>query len=328
MLGSVSNGELVNCVLQHKCYYCGEVITAASTAVEHIIPNALGGKLKSRTILCSLCNSKLGNEVDAPFCQQMGFVVNRLGIKREKGDPPAIKARCVATGDPIHIESDGTTFAPRTKIQIVEGGYIIECDRKNIRKAQETLKRKVPNVQFNQVEPFEADIEFRHDSNFGGKACYRAVTKIALNYYLLRGGSTTSISEAIAFVKHGGDNIFVIPYYPTRDVLPQRLDKQITHVVTVRGDPVQKLLYAYVELFTAFRFLVYLSGTYDGKFMSDSYCFDLRQWKEVKTDTLFYESRTTIADKAASTVYFEALKKQIQALFAGDLEITFCSDTK
>lgn len=308
---------------QLKCYCCGEVITTARRTVEHIIPNALGGKLKSRTLLCSDCNNNLGNVVDAPYCQQMQWVMNRLGIKREKGDPPALKAHCVSTGDPIHIESNGTTFAPRIRISRVTRGYIIECDRNNIRKAQETLKRKVPNVQFTRVEPFETNLEYRLTSAFGGMACYRAITKIALNYYSLCGGDAAFIGEATRFVKHGGDNVFVILYYPTRDVLTQRLDKQITHVVTFRADPVQKLLYAYVELFTAFRFLVSLSDTYGGIAMRDSYCFDLLQRKVIQTDTQFYESRTTIADRAASTTHIEALQTQIRALFAGDLEFTF-----
>jgi hypothetical protein len=257
--------------LLHKCFCCDEIITSAKISDEHIIPNALGGKLKSKTLLCSDCNSKLGSEVDAPFCQQMGFVTNRLGIKRERGEPPAIKARRADSGDPIFIESDRTTFAPRTTIQRTENGYAIECDQKNIGKAMEALKRKVPNVQFSQVEPFESDLQFHHKSDFGGIACYRAVTKIALNFFLHRGGSVAPVSKAISFVKSGGDNCFVILYYPSRDVLPQRIAKQITHVVAIRGDPVQNFLYAYVELFTAFRFLVSLSETYDGKLLNESH---------------------------------------------------------
>ena len=201
-----------NSVLTHKCYCCDENITPAKESDEHIIPNALGGKLKSRTLLCSDCNSKLGSEVDAPFCQQMRFVTNRLGIKRERGNPPAIKARRADSGAPIYIESDRTTFAPRTTIQKTENGYTIECDQKNISKAKETLKRKVPNVQFSQVEPFESDLQFHHESDFGGIACYRAVTKIALNYFLHLSGYTQPVSEAISFVKNGGSNTFVILY--------------------------------------------------------------------------------------------------------------------
>jgi hypothetical protein len=307
--------------MQSRCYCCNEIITAAKTAVEHIIPNALGGKLKNPSLLCSVCNNKLGREVDAPFAKQMGFVVNRLGIQREKGGPPPIKARFVGTGDPVHLSSDGTAFAPRTRITKVGGGFTVECHQRNLRRAQKTLKRRVPNVHFTQVEPVEYDAEFRLETDFGGEACYRAITKMALNYFLHLGGSSNSLHEAISFIKSGGQNAFVLLYYPTWDVLPQRATNQLAHVLAIKGDPIQKLLCGYVELFSAFRFLVKLSDSYDGDYVSDSYCFDLRHRREVKTEVRLYQSRSTIADIVASADHIEAFKKHIQGLFLGDLKI-------
>ncbi len=311
----------MNLILQHKCYCCGEVIKPSRAAVEHIIPNALGGKLKDRTILCSDCNGELGRAVDAPFCKQMEFVVNRLGIKRERGDPPSIEARMVSSGDPIHLNWDGTTFGPKTRFTRTGSGLTVECDEKNISTAKQTLKRKFPNLRIGRVEPFETYGEFRFESDFGRPECYRAVTKIALNYFLHRSGSPKFVSDAISFMKHGGENVFVLLYYPIWDVLPQRPAEAITHVVAIRGDPIQKLLYAYVELFTAFRFMVFLSGTYDGEYVSDSYCFDLRLGQVVKMDARFYQSRSTIADIASSSAHIEALENQMQKLFAGKLQV-------
>ncbi len=229
------------------------------------------------------------------------FVVNRLGIKRERGGPRSIEARMVSSGDPIHLNWDGTTFGPKTRFSKTESGLTVECDEKNISTAKETLKRKFPNLRIGRVEPFETHGEFRFQSDFGGLACYRAVTKIALNYFLHRGGSPESVTDVISFMKHGGENVFVLLYYPIWDVLPHRPAEAITHVVSIRGDPIQKLLYAYVELFTAFRFMVCLSGTYDGDYVSDSYCFDLRLRQVVKMDTRFYQSRSTIAFRRESS---------------------------
>jgi hypothetical protein len=307
----------------HKCYHCGNEITSNTTATEHIIPNALGGRLKCPTLLCRECNSKLGQEVDGPFCHQMGFVVNRLGITREKGSPPAIKARLVNSGEPIHIESSGATFAPRTWITRTDEGYTVACDRQNIKQAAEALRRKAPNVRITRMEPTESDVAFQYEGDLGGMPTFRAVTKIALNYYLYRSGPIRSVHQAVSFVKNGGVNTFVIPYYCTRDVLPNRCAGHITHAIVLRGDPVQKLLYAYVELFTAFRFFVSLADPYDGDHMNDSYCFDLREGKTIETDTLFYESRTTIAARAAASTDVEAFQSHVRNLFAGDLQFSF-----
>jgi hypothetical protein len=307
--------------MQRRCYSCDEIITATNKAVEHIIPNALGGKLKNPFLLCASCNSRLGGEVDEPFFDQMGFVVNRLGIKRERGDPPPIKARLFETGDPVHLSSDRTTFAPRTRITKSGPGYVVECDQKNLGKAQETLKRKFPNVRISKIEPIEYDAQFRFETDFGGEACYRAITKMALNYYLHLGGSSSYVKEAISFIKTGGNNVFVLLYYPTWDVLPRRAQGQLFHVIAIRGDPSQKLLYGYVELFSAFRCLVTLSDAYDGDYVSDSYCFDLRDRQEVQTEIRLYQSRSTIADVAASGVHLDGFKKRVQDLFVGDLTI-------
>ena len=306
-----------------SCYCCGKVITATTTSTEHIIPNALGGRLKSRTLLCAGCNSKLGQEVDGLFCKQMGFVVNRLGITRERGSPPAIKARLVDSGEPIHLESNGEVFAPRIRITPTEEGYTVACDRRNIERAREALKRKAPNVQISRTEPTESDVMFQCESDFGGMPTFRAVAKIALNYYLHRNGLTDSVRQTISFIRDGGINRFVIPYYCTRDVLPNRCAGHLMHIIAIRGDPVQKLLYAYVELFTAFRFFVFLADPYCGDYMNDSYCFELRQGKAIKTDTVLYESRTTIEARVGSSADVEAFKNHIQELFAGNLEINF-----
>lgn len=47
------------------CYFCGQRLTYGNKSLEHIIPNALGGKLKSNDILCKNCNSKMGETIDS-----------------------------------------------------------------------------------------------------------------------------------------------------------------------------------------------------------------------------------------------------------------------
>lgn len=43
-----------------KCYLCGKLLNEANSSVEHIIPNAIGGHLKSKNLLCKDCNSNTG----------------------------------------------------------------------------------------------------------------------------------------------------------------------------------------------------------------------------------------------------------------------------
>ena len=70
-----------------KCYICGEELTKENASVEHIIPNAIGGKLKSKELICKKCNSKLGHSMDKELAEQLDFFSNFLNINRDRGKP-------------------------------------------------------------------------------------------------------------------------------------------------------------------------------------------------------------------------------------------------
>ena len=70
-----------------KCYICCEELTKDNDSVEHIIPNAIGGKLKSKELICKKCNSKLGYSMDNELAEQLEFFCNFLNIDRERGKP-------------------------------------------------------------------------------------------------------------------------------------------------------------------------------------------------------------------------------------------------
>ena len=42
-----------------NCYKCTDEINDENVSTEHIIPNAVGGRLKSKELLCNICNSDL-----------------------------------------------------------------------------------------------------------------------------------------------------------------------------------------------------------------------------------------------------------------------------
>lgn len=49
-----------------NCIYCEKQLTDDEHS-EHIIPNGLSGKLESKQICCSKCNTELGKAIDSPF---------------------------------------------------------------------------------------------------------------------------------------------------------------------------------------------------------------------------------------------------------------------
>lgn len=55
------------------CYYCGIELTQENRTREHIIPEALGGRLTSSEILCRTHNSILGRTVDIQLFERLKF---------------------------------------------------------------------------------------------------------------------------------------------------------------------------------------------------------------------------------------------------------------
>lgn len=59
-----------------RCWYCGCGALLVSDPAEHIIPDAMGGTLKTDRI-CRQCNGRAGREIDAPFMQDWLIATNR-----------------------------------------------------------------------------------------------------------------------------------------------------------------------------------------------------------------------------------------------------------
>ena len=72
----------------YKCFFCDELLNEKNTSVEHIIPNSIGGRLKSKKILCKRCNSKLGEKFDSEISKMFNLTMLINNIKRDDGKTP------------------------------------------------------------------------------------------------------------------------------------------------------------------------------------------------------------------------------------------------
>lgn len=110
-----------------RCYICGEELTKDNTSVEHIIPNSIGGKLKSKELICKKCNNKLGHSTDNELAKQLEFFTNFLNINRERGKPNDIIFTEIGTNKEYRKKANGE-FIPKNKVEvkkeIIENGKI------------------------------------------------------------------------------------------------------------------------------------------------------------------------------------------------------------
>lgn len=69
-------------MMARECYICGSAIGKANSALEHIIPNFLGGKISSRAFICKTHNNTLSS-VDNTLLSLTIFA-NQLNVERDR----------------------------------------------------------------------------------------------------------------------------------------------------------------------------------------------------------------------------------------------------
>jgi HNH endonuclease len=74
---------------QKYCIATGDEITQSNDSKAHIIPSALGGRLKPRGILCRRGNGILGDKFDQPLIEAFQPLMNLLNGSRDRGQNPS-----------------------------------------------------------------------------------------------------------------------------------------------------------------------------------------------------------------------------------------------
>lgn len=87
-------------VSKGSCILCSLPIPN-KTKPEHVLLNALGGRLTTRETICPDCNHEMGNGPDKDLAESTAFLRNICGLKAGDGDsPPQIRA----------LETDGEQY--------------------------------------------------------------------------------------------------------------------------------------------------------------------------------------------------------------------------
>ena len=130
-----------------RCYLCKNEITDENVSIEHILPNAIGGRLKSSSLICKECNSKFGDTSDACLAKQLEFFANQLNIKRERGSVQNVEMTRESTGETYLVSPEGDLVPRKPLIKERESNgnleiYVKANDEKTIKSILIGLKRK------------------------------------------------------------------------------------------------------------------------------------------------------------------------------------------
>ena len=72
--------------MRKTCFLCGCEITNRNDSEEHVIPQAIGGKLSVWGFVCKSCNDRTGRKWDSVLTQQLNPLSLFFGIVRERGE--------------------------------------------------------------------------------------------------------------------------------------------------------------------------------------------------------------------------------------------------
>jgi len=265
----------------YKCYDCGDWLITENESVEHIIPNAIGGRLKSKKLLCKKCNTKFGETIDAEFAKQLDTLCALFSVKRDRNKEYVIKNAITDKGDRYHLVDGLIPIPVKPTIEIGENNvYVSARNEKEIKHILKKLKEKLPTLDLTDVEnKLNRHQDFMDEAvtmniSVGGETFLKAVAKIAINAYLHFNGKAIYANKAISFINNKIDNNNIVHwYYPENSLFFE--NDEVSHLIHLKGCVTKKILYVYLVLFSAYGFIVNLSDCYDDAEFCINYTYDV-----------------------------------------------------
>lgn len=265
-----------------SCAFCGVSLVGAERSKEHVIPNALGGRLKTATFICRSCNSSKGEAWDSELAMQLNWFGLGLGIERERGSPPAQWLKTV-DGQQYKLLADGS-FQPKSSYQEedVDGLKRFHMVSASLRDAKQRLAgvaRKYPSFDSRaamdglKVETSYLKSPVVVEFQVGGELAGRSIVKTALAFASYAGVDHADFGSALTYLL----NPQTPPPYGNAyvsDLVINRREDTILHCVAVRGEPSKGRLWAYIEYFGFSRFLVMINDQYSGAEIDETYALD------------------------------------------------------
>jgi hypothetical protein len=138
-----------------KCRGCGAPLTDSNDSEAHIIPNALGGRLKPKGIICRECNTELDRIADNALVQAFGSWPTLLNVPRDRGSHPD-KDVSTQNGKRVRIAPEGTLTRvdPMYTVTEIDEGHKVEIGAgvmKTVRQLLQRAANRFPQIDVEQA---------------------------------------------------------------------------------------------------------------------------------------------------------------------------------
>jgi hypothetical protein len=276
--------------MRRKCAFCESEITEINDSKEHVIPNSIGGRKKVRGFICKTCNSSFGQTWDAKLAEQLNWFSLAIGVERERRSSPDEIVQTV-DGTELLLRSDGTMtrkdpFFQRTGSDGKANIRMFARTEDEARQMLQGIKKKYPEFDLEEelkslkLQPFKVGDALQHRLELGGSEAGRSVVKTAIAQCVVLGIDAHRCEIGLHTLKTPTDDRGFVLFY-LRDVVIDRPQTDLFHLVSIRGDSEKGTLLAYVEYFGAMRVMVSLSSKFEGESFTSVYALNPRSREEL-----------------------------------------------
>lgn len=257
------------------CYLCGNAIPEKEKSIEHIIPNAIGGKLKSDSVLCESHNNKLGSINDAKFVAIFSHITKLASVQTEREVQESFYGIHSKLNLEVKISKEKTV--PKRLFFDKETLTLYAPNKKSISNYKNKLIKDgydLKNISF--VTEFDKD-DIEVFSGFDNDTFRLGFAKIAANFATYK----KIVSDDINLVAVNGEfkkELPVLPHIPAVTELlkgdESATDSYPFHVIALHSDQ-NGYLYCYIELFSKFKHYVLLTDSYTGDEIHEFYIYSI-----------------------------------------------------
>jgi hypothetical protein len=253
-----------------QCFACKNF---KELTVEHIIPQALGGRIKAR-LYCKNCNDTFGHELDDTLSINYGKIGTLLNIKRERGDPQPFDVIETSTQIPLVFTGNSLSRKKPTVIlnkskdgKNLEFADVTARTQKELEKIKATLKERYEMSDSAEQKTFREDRPGPIDANFqitiDDISIRRAISKIAYSFLCTKISKDQILSSSFNgirnYIKDGtGSDLASANYVHTNFMTDYSRPLHKIHIALNRG---KFMVVGFVMLFGIYRFSVLLSDT-------------------------------------------------------------------
>ncbi|HEC37304.1 hypothetical protein LCGC14_0474080 [marine sediment metagenome] len=277
--------------MTHKCIFCGNAISKKS--IEHIIPQNVGGKLKSGKLICRNCNSNFGATIDKTLFDLYNLIETYLCFNKNYKKDVRINVRY--KGEEFILTKKG----PKRKHPkvILRNGDKIQLEfpsEKSARKYFNKIKKKNPNIDVEVLVrtaeevriPITEPLDFSSDASVEetwrecGKIVYEFLFYVNRSFF----PSNTQFKDYVNGIL-GLNEFPICQWYGDYNPIERNKDN-IYHIIVIEAREEEKIVIGYLEIYSCLKVILVIDDNYSGESFSKGYFQDLMEKKNEICDPL------------------------------------------